>query len=180
MTCLMTVIVPLLAPPVVVTGAAQVGTVMVSVSVVTVPAPRDRARPDHTVFAPTVIALALSMMVPAKVVLAASVVAELGVQKTLQAEAPESVTVAPAVEVSAPVGRKMYVPLPFNVRGPPTSMAPVLQYTPGVYTPIGPCVVSVERSMGPGAKVKVQGWRFKPDKALAASVLAWGVGAPEP
>ena len=99
-------------------------------SVVTVP-PNDKAMPIHDVFAPTVIP-ALSMMMPANVVLAASVVAWVGVQKTLHAEAPLSETIAPTVDVRAPATLKMNVPLPLSVTGPPMFIAPELQYTPGV------------------------------------------------
>jgi len=84
---------------------AQVGTVMVSVSVVMVPL-KANALPDQVVFAPTVIP-ASPMTVPKKVVFAASVVAALGVQNTSQAEAPFKVITAPAVEVSAPTALKM-------------------------------------------------------------------------
>lgn len=41
--------------------------------------------------------------------------------------------------------------------GPPTVIAPTLQYTPGPYTPMSPCVISVERSIAPGANEKVHG-----------------------
>ena len=84
---------------------AHVGAVMVSVSVVTVP-PNANDLPLHTVFAPTVMP-ALLISVPAKVVLAASVVAALGVQKTSHVDAPFSVITAPAVVVSAPAGLKI-------------------------------------------------------------------------
>ena len=112
------------------TGAEQVGTVMVEVSVVTVP-PKARALPVHVVLAPTVMP-ALLITFPMNVVFAPSVVAARGVQKTSHADAPEArVTTAPAVVVKAPVGLKMYVPVPLNVSGPPTFIAPELQYTPG-------------------------------------------------
>lgn len=103
--------------------AAQV--VIVAVSVVTVP-PNASAIPYHEVLAPTVIPAA-SMIVPANIVLAARVVACIGVQKILHAEAPFSVTIAPAVEVKAPSVRKMKVPLPVKLSAPPISIAPVLQ-----------------------------------------------------
>lgn len=106
------------------------GTVMVTASVVIVP-PNASPIPVHVVLAPTVMP-ASSMMIPAKIVLAPSVVACDGVQKTLQADAPASVTTAPAVEFRAPAGLKMYVPFPFSVSGPPMVIAPELQYTPGV------------------------------------------------
>lgn len=86
-------------------NAAQLTTVMRSESVVTVP-PNANARPVQVTLAPTVIPAA-SMTVPTKVVLAARVVAWVGVQKTLQADAPLIATDAPAVEVSAPLDRKM-------------------------------------------------------------------------
>ncbi len=105
------------------------GTVIVSVSLVTVP-PNANDLPLQVVLAP-IVTPALLMTVPAKVVLAASVVAAIGVQNTSQADAPDKVTIAPAVEVSAPPDRKMYVPLPLSVSGPPTFIAPELQYTPG-------------------------------------------------
>jgi hypothetical protein len=121
-------------PPDVVTGAEHVGTIIWSVSpVVIVPLSSDIALPVHVVLSPTVMALLLSMSVPMNVVLAASVVAAVAVQKTLQADAPlDNVITEPASEVRAPSALKIYVPLPFRVTLPPTSMAPVLQYTPGV------------------------------------------------
>ena len=105
--------------------AVQLTTVMISASVVIVP-PKANPRPVHVTFAPTVMPAA-SMTVPMNVVFAPSVVASVGVQKTLQADAPLSVTDAPAVEVRAPFDLKMYVPFPFNVRGPPIFIAPALQ-----------------------------------------------------
>lgn len=128
---------------------------IVIVSVVTVP-PKASAMPIHVVLAPTVMP-ALSMTVPANVVLAPSVVACVGVQKTLHADAPLRVTTAPAVDVSAPTALKMNVPLPLSVSGPPMFIAPELQYTPGVYTPTVPCVVSVERFTAPAGNANVQG-----------------------
>ena len=125
----------------------QIGTVSVTVSVVTVPS-NAKALPDHVVLAPTVMP-ALAITVPANVVLAARVVAAAGVQKTSHTDAPINVIAAPAVDVSAPPVLKTYIPLPLSVREPPISIAPVLQYTPGVYVPIGPCVVSVERLIAP-------------------------------
>jgi len=146
-------------------GDAHVDAVIASVSVVTVP-PNARALPVQVVLAPTVMPEG-SITVPVNVVLAASVVAWVGVQNTSQDDAPPAkVTTAPAVEVSAPAGLKIYVPLPLRVSGPPTFIAPVLQYTPGAYTPIAPCVVSVERLIAPGANVKVHGWEARVDKAL--------------
>lgn len=143
-------------------AAAQI--VRKFVSVVTVP-PNARAIPVHVVFAPTVMP-ASSMTIPANVVLAASVVAWVGVQNTLQADAPIRVTIAPAVDVSAPPDLKMYVPLPLRISGPPTFIAPVLQYTPGTYTPRRPCVVSVERLIAPDGNVKVHGWEAREERAM--------------
>lgn len=142
----------------------HVGTLMVSVSVVTVP-PNARALPVHVTLAPTVIP-AGSMIVPTNVVLAASVAAPVGVQKTLHDDAPANVMAEPAVDVRAPSGLKRYVPLPFSVSGPPMFIAPELQYTPGVYTPMGPCVVSVERLIAPGANVNVHGSAASADNAF--------------
>src|ERR1035437_2885385 len=90
---------------VVVTGAEHDGTVIVLASVVTVP-PNAKALPFNMVLAP-VVTPALSIIFPTNVVLAASVVAWVGVQKTSQDDAPANVTIAPAVEVSAPAGLKM-------------------------------------------------------------------------
>lgn len=94
-------------------GAEQVGTVMVSVSVVTVP-PNANAIPVHVTLAPAVMPAA-SMAMPLNVELAPSVVAEVGVQNTSQADAPASVTFELATEVSAPLILKMYVPAPLRV-----------------------------------------------------------------
>src|SRR5258708_491419 len=72
-------------------SSPQLGLVIVTVSVVTVP-PNAKARPVQEVPLPTVIP-AGSMSVPLKVLLAPKVVAAVGVQNTLQAEAPpESAT----------------------------------------------------------------------------------------
>lgn len=60
------------------------------------------------------------------------------------------------------------------------SIAPALQYTPGPYTPIGPCVVSVERLMAPAGKLNVHGWDAKEESALFWSVPAMEYGAPDP
>jgi hypothetical protein len=103
---------------------------MLSAAVVTVPL-YAKAFPVHITVLPTVMPES-SMSIPTNVVLAASVVAALGVQKTLQADAPpDNVTTEPAAEVSAPTGLKIYVPLPLKVIGPPIFIAPELQYTPG-------------------------------------------------
>lgn len=108
----------------------HVGTEKLLVSVVTVP-PKASDLPVHVVFAPTVTP-ALLMTVPTNVVFAASVAAADGVQNTSQDDAPDdSVTTEPAVVVSAPVDLKMNVPFPLRLSGPPTSIAPEAQYTPG-------------------------------------------------
>jgi hypothetical protein len=107
-----------------------VGILIVSALVVIVP-PKDNARPVQFTVLPTVIP-EVSMTVPINVVLAPSVAAAVGVQKTSHADAPPaSVIIDPESDVSAPSGLKIYVPLPFNVIEPPTSIAPELQYTPG-------------------------------------------------
>ncbi len=111
-------------------GTKALQSAMVTVSVVTVP-PNASARPDHMVFAPTVMPASL-MTVPTNLVFAASVVAWVGVQNTLHADAPLKETMAPAVDVSAPLLLKMNVPFPSSVSGPPIFMAPELQYTPAV------------------------------------------------
>jgi hypothetical protein len=105
------------------------------------------------------------MVVPTNIVLAASVVASVGVQKTSHADAPINETTAPAVDVSAPPDLKIYVPLPTRASAPPMFMAPELQYTPGVYTPMGPCVVSVERLTAPAGNENVHGCEAKDDRA---------------
>lgn len=147
------------------TTGEQGGTVIVIISVVTVP-PNANDLPTHVVLAPIVIP-ALLITLPANVVLAPSVAAWVGVQNTSHADAPFKLTAAPAAEVSAPSGRKIYVPLPLKVRGPPMLIAPALQYTPGVYTLTGPCVVSVERLIAPSANTKVQGCAPNADAAFA-------------
>lgn len=101
-----------------------------TVSTVTVP-PNASAIPNHVVFAPTVMP-ASSITMPRNVVLAASVVACVGVQNTLQSDAPFNEIIEPTTEVSAPFALKMNVPLPFKFSGPPIFIAPELQYTPGV------------------------------------------------
>jgi hypothetical protein len=91
----------------------QVGAVMVSVLVVTVP-PNANALPVHVVALPTVIPEA-SMLVPTNVELAPSVVAAVGVQNTSQADAPAKVTTELETLVKAPLTLKMYVPEPLRV-----------------------------------------------------------------
>ncbi len=100
---------------------------IVVVSVVTVP-PNDNALPSHRVFAPTVIPES-PITVPLKVVFAPSVVAALGVQKTLHADAPlVRDTTAFASVLSAPVILKIYVPAPLSViHAFPTDVAAVIQ-----------------------------------------------------
>lgn len=146
--------------------------VMVFLSVVIIPSNNDKALPVQTVLAPTEIALLLSIMVPINVVLALRVVAAVGVQNTLQDDAPSAnLTTEPAAEVSAPTALKIYVPAPLRViPAVPILIAPVLQYTPGVYTPVG-CVPTVERlTITP--KFSVHGSRFRAVKASLASVFA--------
>ena len=144
--------------------ATAVQSVMLTVSTVTVP-PYARALPFQVLLAPTVMP-ALSMTVPAKVVLAASVTAWIGVQKTSHEDAPINVTIAPAVDVNAPPDLKIYVPLPLRRSGPPIFIAPELQYTPGVYTPTEPCVVSVERLTAPAGNANVHGCDINDDRAV--------------
>src|SRR4051812_29601978 len=81
--------------------APHEGTFMVSVVVETVP-PKAKARPTQVMVLPMVIP-ELSISIPANVELAPSVVAAVGVQKTLQADAPPaSVTTELAAVVKAP------------------------------------------------------------------------------
>lgn len=103
-------------------GTAVAQSTRVTVSVVTVP-PNASARPDHVTFAPTVMP-AFAITVPTIVVFAASVVACVGVQNTLHADAPLNETIAPAVDVSAPLVLNTNVPLPLSVNGPPIFIAP--------------------------------------------------------
>ncbi len=92
----------------------QVGTVMVSEVVETVP-PNARALPVQVTVLPTVTPEA-SMSVPAKVDVAPRVVAAAGVQYRSQAEAPlANVTEELATVVRAPSILKMKVPLPLRV-----------------------------------------------------------------
>jgi hypothetical protein len=113
--------------------AAHVPTVMVSLDVETVP-PNARACPVHVMTLPMVIPDA-SMSVPMKVEFAPSVVAAVGVQNTLQADAPPaSLTAELATVVRAPFTLKMNVPPPVRVI-PAAPMEAALeaavQYTPG-------------------------------------------------
>ena len=113
--------------------AAHVPTVMVSLTVETVP-PNARACPVQVMVSPIVIPDA-SMSVPTKVEFAPSVVAAMGVQNTLQADAPLAVLTAElATVVRAPCTLKMNVPLPVRVI-PAAPMEAALeaavQYTPG-------------------------------------------------
>lgn len=77
--------------------AAQVGTVIVSVSVETVP-PNAKARPSQLTVLPIVMP-ALSMSVPLKVELAPRVVAAVGVHQTSQDEAPPAKATTELAEV---------------------------------------------------------------------------------
>ena len=153
-----------LADALVLDDATAVQSVMVTVSTVTVP-PNAKALPFQVLLAPTVIP-ALSMTVPAKAVLAASVTACVGVQKTSHDDAPINETIAPAVDVNAPPDLKIYVPLPRRESGPPIFIAPELQYTPGVYTPTGPCVTSVERLIAPAGNENVHGCDVNDERAM--------------
>jgi hypothetical protein len=112
----------------------QVGTEIVSTAVETVP-PKARALPAQVIVLPIVIPDE-STSVPAKVELAPSVVAAVGVQNMLQADAPfNSVTEELTAETSAPFTLNIYVPLPLRVI-PAVPMDAALeaavQYTPGV------------------------------------------------
>ena len=113
--------------------AAHVPTVMVSLTVETVP-PNARACPVHVMVSPMVIPDA-SMSVPTKVEFAPSVVAPMGVQNTLQADAPLAVLTAElATVVRAPCTLKMNVPLPVRVipAAPmEAGLEAAVQYTPG-------------------------------------------------
>lgn len=92
--------------PGVAVGAGQVGVVMVSVVVETVP-PNARALPVQETVLPMVMP-ASSILVPANVVFAPSVVAAPGVQNTSQADAPpDKVTLEFAVVSRAPVDLKI-------------------------------------------------------------------------
>jgi len=107
-------------------GIVHIGTVIVSVSVVTVPL-NASALPVQDVVLPTVIPTS-SMTVPANVLFAPRVVAKVGVQNTSQADGPLKVTTAPLAEVSAPVILKIYVPLPERVIPPaPIDVAAAIQ-----------------------------------------------------
>lgn len=107
------------------------GTVMVFVSVVTVP-PKAKALPVNKLLAPIVIPDG-SIIVPLKVELAPRVVAAVGVQNTSQDDAPPgNVTAELATVVNAPLILKIYVPAPFKeIPAVPIDAAPVVQYTPG-------------------------------------------------
>jgi uncharacterized membrane protein len=100
---------------------------MVSAFVVTAP-PKTNACPIQFTVLPTVMPEA-SMSVPMNVVLAPSVVAAVGAQKTLQADAPSiSETTELATVVRAPFTMKTYAPLPESVIPPvPMEAAPVMQ-----------------------------------------------------
>ena len=99
--------------------------VIVSVVVEIVP-PNAKALPVHVIVLPIVIPEA-SISVPTNVEFAPSVVAEVGVQNTLQADAPlAKVTTESATVVSAPFILKMYVPLPERVI-PPAPMDAALE-----------------------------------------------------
>ena len=106
-------------------GVGGVGTLIVSLSVFTVP-PKAKALPAHDTVSPTVIPAA-SITLPIKVVFAASVVAPVGVHQTLQAEAPpDNVTAVLTTVSSAASIRKIYVPLPLRLMFP-TLAAPMMQ-----------------------------------------------------
>ena len=108
-------------------GATHEGTVIVSASVVTVP-PKAKARPVNNAVLPIVIPEA-SIIVPLIVELAPSVVAEVGVQKTSQDDAPPgNVTEELATVVNAPLILKIYVPVPLReIPAAPIEAAPDTQ-----------------------------------------------------
>jgi hypothetical protein len=105
----------------------HVGTVMVSVrTVVTVPA-NASALPVQFTLVPSEMPES-SIFVPINVELSPRVVAAVGVQKTLHADAPESETTEFDTEVSAPVTLKIYVPAPLSVMpAVPIDAAPLVQ-----------------------------------------------------
>lgn len=107
--------------------AEQVGTVIVSVVVETVP-PKAKALPTHPIVLPMLIPES-SISVPLNVELAPRVVAWDGVQNTSHAEAPlDKVTTELETVVRAPVILKRYVPLPESVIPPePIEVAAVIQ-----------------------------------------------------
>jgi hypothetical protein len=113
---------------------SQVGTEIVSTSVETVP-PKARALPVQVIAFP-IVTPDVSMSVPAKVELAPSVVAPVGVQNISQAEAPlNNLTEEFTTEVSAPFSLNIYVPLPLRVIPAvpmDAALEGVVQYTPGV------------------------------------------------
>jgi hypothetical protein len=123
-----------LLPPLPADETPQVGTEIVSTAVETVP-PKARALPVQVIVFPIVIPDA-SISVPAKIEVAPSVVAAVGVQNILQADAPlDNMTEELATEVSAPLILNIYVPLPFRlIPAVPMDAAleVVVQYTPGV------------------------------------------------
>jgi len=142
-------------------GELQNGTVIVFVSVVIL-AMKDNALPVHVIPGPTVIP-SLSIIFPAKVVLGSNVVAAPGVHQKSHAVAPFiNETVEPATVVRAPDILKTYVPLPLRLMpAVPIEAAPVIQYTFGVYSPMGSRLVSVAKSMAPTSNVYVHGNAFK-------------------
>src|SRR5579872_4637211 len=108
-------------------------------------------------FAPVVIAAAPLNMTPENCVVAPSDAPPTGAQNTFSIDAPlVSVTVDPSAEVSAPFILKTYVPVALSViPAVPILAAPSIQYTPGAYWPMCPCVVSVARLIAPFANVNV-------------------------
>lgn len=91
------------------------------------------ALPCHTTLSPTVIPASL-ITVPINIEFAPSVVAEVGVQKTSQADAhQDSETTELATVLNAPLILKIYVQFPCNIiPDDPIEAAAVIQYTPGV------------------------------------------------
>lgn len=111
----------------------------VSLFVVMLP-PKARARPVHVALLLTVMPDA-SMSVPTKVEFAPRVVAAPGVHQMSLANAPPaSATTELADVVKAPVILNVYEPAPVSVMVPPPAIeaVPVIQYTPGAYTPAVP------------------------------------------
>jgi hypothetical protein len=108
-------------------GAAQFGTVIVSVSAVIVP-PKANPLPNRCTVLPIVIPAA-SRTFPTNVEFAPSVVAHIGAQNTSQADAPFNATVDHAEVPNAPPGLKIYVPAPSRVTVPPQPIfiAPTLE-----------------------------------------------------
>src|SRR6185312_6551336 len=153
--------------PEIVSAIEYDGTVIVSTDVETVP-PNAKTLPMMLTLFP-IVTPAASSIVPANLLFVPSVVAPVGTHDTVAACALFNVIIELSTVVSAPPILKMYTPSPESVIPPaPIEAAPVVQYTPGVYTP--PCTRDRSTVV---PRLAVHTCEFAKDVAALCAVPAW-------